>query len=371
MLDSSIQLELPYITKELGGIGGQLRATPDHFLVEEIALYVPHGDGQHLYVNLTKVGKTTKEIQEQLAHLFRLRPGEVSFAGMKDKHARTTQTFSLNVGHQPPSTVEQYIADSIQRIRDNLNVEVHWANLHRNKLRLGHLLGNRFVITITNLEQGLDESVGRAQAIINEMARLGVPNFFGPQRFGATGSNVRQGMAMLMGERNKSARWLRRLLATAYQSYLCNRYLARRLEMGAFSHLLTGDVAKKHATGGMFAVTDAAVEQPRYAAQEISFTAPMYGSKMWAATAAAAELEAEILAESPVTPEHFDAFGVEGTRRLGRLLLPDCTVEANAALQGVTISFSLPKGAFATTILREIMKVDEAQIPTVDDEDAS
>jgi tRNA pseudouridine13 synthase len=178
-------------------------------------------------------------------------------------------------------------------------------------------------------------------------------------------------MAMLMGERNKSARWLRRLLATAYQSYLCNRYLARRVEMGAFTHLLTGDVAKKHATGGMFAVTDAAVEQPRYVAQEISFTAPMYGSKMWAATDEAAALEAEILAESPVTLEHFDAFGVEGTRRLGRLLLPDCTVKANEALQGVTISFSLPKGAFATTILREIMKVDEAQIPTVDDEDES
>jgi tRNA pseudouridine13 synthase len=80
-------------------------------------------------------------------------------------------------------------------------------------------------------------------------------------------------------------------------------------------------------------------------------------------------LEAEILAENPVTLEHFDVFGVEGTRRLGRLLLPDCTVEANEALQGVTISFSLPKGAFATTILREVMKVDEMQIPALEDED--
>ncbi len=116
------------LPKELPGIGGQLRATPDHFLVEEIALYTPQGDGQHLYVNLTKVGLTTKEVQEQLARLFQLRPREVSFAGMKDKHARTTQTFSLNVGHQPPSTVEQFVADAMQRIRDNLNVEVHWAN---------------------------------------------------------------------------------------------------------------------------------------------------------------------------------------------------------------------------------------------------
>jgi tRNA pseudouridine13 synthase len=369
MLDYQVDLQLPYITQEFPGIGGELRATPDHFLVEEIALYTPQGDGQHLYVNLTKIGLTTREVQEQLARLFRLRPNEVSFAGMKDKHARTTQTFSLNVGHQPPGKVEQFVADSIQRIRDHLNVEVHWADLHRNKLRLGHLLGNRFVITITNLESGLDESVARARAIVDEMARVGVPNFFGPQRFGATGSNVRQGMAMLLGERSKSARWLRRLLSTAYQSYLCNRYLARRVEMGAFDHLLTGDVAKKHATGGMFEVADADVEQPRYVAQEISFTAPMYGPKMWAATNEAAALEAEILAESPVQMEHFEAAGVEGTRRLGRLLLPDCTVERNESLEGVTISFALPKGAFATTILREVMKVDEAQIPTVGDED--
>jgi tRNA pseudouridine13 synthase len=369
MIDYPIELELPYVTQDLPGTGGRLRTTPAHFLVEEIALYTPQGNGQHLYVNLTKVGVTTKEVQEQLARLFGLRPSEVSYAGMKDKHARTTQTFSLNVGHQPPDTVEQFVAGSIQRIRDHLNLEVHWANLHRNKLRLGHLLGNRFVITITNLDVGLAESVARAQAIIDEMARVGVPNFFGPQRFGATGSNVRQGMAMLLGERQKAARWLRRLLATTYQSYLCNRYLARRLEMGAFSHLLEGDVAKKHATGGMFAVTDVEVEQPRYAAQEISFTAPMYGPKMWAATGEAAALEAEILAQSQVKMEHFDAAGVEGTRRMGRLLLPDCTVEANEQLQGVTISFSLPKGAFATTILREVMKVDEAQLPAVDEEE--
>jgi len=360
---------LPYISKDLPGTGGELRATPEHFVVEEIALYTPQGDGQHLYVNLTKVGVTTKEVQEQLARLFALRPGDVSYAGMKDKHARATQTFSLNVGHRPPATTEQYVAESMQRIRDNLNIEVNWANLHRNKLRLGHLLGNRFVITITNLAVGLEEAAARAQAISDAMARDGVPNFFGPQRFGATGSNVRQGMELLLGERTKSARWLRRLLTTAYQSYLCNRYLARRMEIGAFSHLLAGDVAKKHATGGMFAVVDAAVEQPRYEAHEISFTAPMYGPKMWAATDASAELEAEVLAESPVTMEHFAAFGVEGTRRLGRLLLPDCSVAPNEALGGLTIAFALPKGAFATTILREIMKVSETQMPEVDDED--
>jgi tRNA pseudouridine13 synthase len=369
MLDSDLKLDLPYISKELPGIGGQLRATPEHFLVEEIPLYVPQGEGQHLYVNITKVGLTTKEVQVQLAQLFHLKPGEVSYAGMKDKLARTTQTFSLNIGHQPPAAIQAFVASATQRIQDHLPLEVNWADFHRNKLRLGHLLGNRFVITVTNLVCDLDEAVVRAQTIVQELVRLGVPNFFGPQRFGSSGSNVRQGMAMLMGERTQADRWLRRMLTTAYQSYLCNRYLTRRIEMGAFTHLLAGDVAKKHATGGMFSVEDVAVEQPRYLAQEISFTAPMYGPKMWAATEAAAALEAEVLAESPVTMAHFEAAHVEGTRRLGRLLLPDCAVEANGALNGLTISFSLPKGAFATTVLRELMKVEVAQIPEIDDDE--
>ena len=102
---------------------------------------------------------------------------------------------------------------------------------------------------------------------------------------------------------------------------------------------------------------------------EDGFTAPMFGPKMWATTDVAAELEAEILAETPVTLAHFDAARMAGTRRLGRLLLTDCTVEKNETLQGLTISFSLPKGAFATTILRELMKVEVAQLPEMDDED--
>src|SRR5690606_33801903 len=98
-----------------------------------------------------------------------------------------------------------------------------------------------------------------------------------------------------------------RFLIGSYQSYLCNRYLVRRVEMGAFEHLLLGDVAKKYATGGMFSVEDLSQEQPRYAQQEISFTAPLYGPRMWEAQAEAGELEAGILAESPVTLEHLAA----------------------------------------------------------------
>ncbi len=166
MLDSLMPLELPYITKEQAGIGGQLRATPEHFVVEELPLYAPSGEGQHLYVNLTKVGVTTKEVQLQLARLFSIRPTEVGFAGMKDKQARTTQTFSLSVGHKAPNFAEE----AAQRIRDELDVEVNWTRFHTNKLRSGHLLGNRFTITVTELACEFEEALARARRIAEVLA---------------------------------------------------------------------------------------------------------------------------------------------------------------------------------------------------------
>ncbi len=136
---------------------------------------------------------------------------------------------------------------------------------------------------------------------------------------------MRQGLAIVQGERSKRDRWLQRFLISAYQSYLCNRYLAQRLELGLFDHLLAGDVAKKYATGGMFDVVDAEAEQPRYAAQEISFTAPLYGPKMWAAKAQRASWKRRA-GSSAGDAGRFPPGAREGTRRMGRLLLHDLTV---------------------------------------------
>lgn len=361
--EDEIVTALPYLTAHLPGVGGQLRASPESFVVEEVGLYEAAGDGQHLYVNLTKVGLTTKEVQAQLEKLFGLERGSVGFAGMKDKVATTTQTFSLNVGHKPAAFAEE----AAQRICAELPVTVNWVRFHRNKLRPGHLLGNRFTITITGLAMTPAIALQRAEAISAEIRRRGLPNFFGVQRIGATGGNVRQGMALLLGERQRADKWLRRFLISSYQSYLCNRYLVRRLEIGAFDHLLRGDVVKKVATGGMFEVEDVEVEQPRYAAQEIHFTAPLYGPRMWAARDEAAALEAEVLATQPVTMTHFAQAHVEGTRRPGRLLAPDLTVRVQG--DALIASFTLTKGAFATIVMRELMKVDEDQLSVIAEDD--
>jgi tRNA pseudouridine13 synthase len=364
MLDSRLDLSVPYITNLLPGIGGQLRLTPDHFVVEEIPLYEPVDEGQHLYVRLTKVDRTTKDVQSMLARLFGIVPGDVGFAGLKDKRARTSQTFSLNVGPQRPGFAEEAAA----RIGAELPLEVHWARFHRNKLKRGHLVGNRFIITVTNLECPVDEALRRAAPIATALAQRGVPNYFGPQRFGVAGDNAEQGLALLLGQRRVQDRWLRQFLVAAFQSYLCNRVLARRVEQGAFDHLLVGDVVKKRQTGGMFVVSDLATDQARYAEREIDFTAPLFGPKMWAAEADAGALEAAVLSETPVGDAQFARLRIEGARRVGRLLLEDLDVRAGSEPDSLTFGFALTKGAFATTVLREFMKVDLAGTPALDDD---
>jgi len=344
-------LELPYMTKDLPGIGGIIKEAYEDFIVEEIAVYEPDDEGQHLLVNLTREGETTRDVARQLSSLLGLRLKNIGFAGLKDKRARATQTFSIPVGHSDQESVD-YIVDAIG---GELPVEVNWARLHRRKLRAGHLLGNRFTITVRSLEIPVEEALSRVRAISGRLHETGLPNFYGRQRFGHDDKNPWRGFEIIKGLRHESDRWLRRLLVTSYLSLLCNRYLARRVEEGLFDRVLRGDIAKKYSTGGLFEVEDVEAEQPRYEAHEISFTAPIYGPKMWEATGPSGELEAGVFKESGITIEELDRLHVTGTRRLGRLL-PE--VEASPRDEGLVLSFTLPKGAYATVVMREFMKKD-------------
>jgi tRNA pseudouridine13 synthase len=345
-----LDLSLPYLTPDLEGIRGRIRAHPEDFMVEEVALYEPSGYGRHLYVNITKRSQTTRDVQLQLAELFSLRPRNIGTAGLKDKHAVTTQTFSIlfeKNGVRPD--------DASTLIEDSLNVKVNWAKFHGNKLRAGHLIGNRFKITITDTHMPPGRAAERSRRIAEAIHRRGLPNYYGEQRIGGDGEKVRDGWAILQGQKKLNDRWLSKLLVSVYRSYLCNRYLAERMRRGLFDRLLLGDIAKKHETGGIFWVNDSSTEQPRYEAQEISFTAPIYGYKMSRPLGEAAALEAEIFVESGVSMETYKRMRVTGTRRFGRLTP---RIDVSEAPGGVQLSFMLHKGGFATTLLREFMKTE-------------
>ncbi len=343
-----IDLSLPYITNELEGIGGKIRDRPEDFIVEEVPLYEPSGVGTHLYANITKKNQTTRDVQIELAKLFKLRTHNIGTAGLKDKNAVTTQTFSALI--QNGMRAE----NATDLIESRLDVNVNWVSFHSNKLRAGHLIGNKFKITITGLRMPTSKAADKAWGIAELIHKHGVPNFYGEQRTGRTREKIRDGWEVLLGEKRIKDKWERKFLISVYQSYLCNRYLAERVNRGLFDRLLQGDIAKKHDTGGIFWVSDVETDQPRYEVQEISFTAPMFGHKMSQPLGESAILEEEILAESEMSMDVFKKAKITGTRRFGRLAPRIDVAETSRGLQ---LSFMLPKGGYATTILREFMKI--------------
>jgi len=350
-----LDFNLPYVTPDLPGIGGAIRARPELFTVVEVPAYEPLGYGDHIYLSITKSEMTTRDTQIAIASLLGLRREDVGHAGLKDKHAVSTQTFSLLLPADEPKEVAKIIESS-------LGVRVNWAKRHPRKLRSGHLKGNTFTITITTPEVSLKVALGRVEEIQSIIARLGIPNYFGSQRIGKDGRNVIDGYDLIKGNYRERNRWLRRFLVSSYLSHLCNRYLVKRLIDGNFLRLLNGDLAKKHDTGGVFTVEDPQVEQPRFEKGEISFTAPIYGYKMREAKNEAKTLEDSIFAKADIALDDLRRVGADGTRRLGRLL-PGIAVEEHP--EGVKLSFTLPAGGYATVVLREFMKneitVDEVE----------
>lgn len=308
-------------------------------MVDEIPAYLPSGTGDHLYLQLRKTGHTTAHVLRELCAQVGVRDRDVGVAGLKDRHAVTTQWISLPAKYE--SRLAAFHLDG---------VEILDTNRHSNKLGLGHLHGNRFTVQIREAAG----QAARAEAILQELVSLGVPNYFGPQRFGLGGLNAEEGLRVLRGESSLTDPRIKRFLTSSVQSAVFNRFVSLRLERGVFRALLLGDMAKKHTTGGVFMVEDPSAESPRAVAGEVSATGTLFGKKTKPLALAAGELEQEALATFDLTPQAFASR--RGDRRLTRVFPSDASVQATA--DGYSVTFGLPKGSFATSVLREIMKVD-------------
>jgi tRNA pseudouridine13 synthase len=333
--------DIPFITSDLPGIGGEIKVKSEDFIVQEIPLYDPTDQGDHLFIRIVREGMTTREVAAALAEKLGVSDADVGYAGLKDKWARVTQTFSAPAPDRP--------LDAVQKMLTDAGLQVEWVRRHIRKLKIGHLLGNAFAVRLV----GADADSRAAENIVEALKTRGLPNFYGPQRFGVDGDNVRRGREALTG-RGPRQRWLRRYLLSAYQAWLFNRYLTARIERGWFNCIQAGDVAKKTDTGGLFDVEDPAVEAPRFEAGAITFTGPIYGRKMRTAKGEPGELEEAILQEADVTPDMLRKAKLDGSRRPGRLNLPDLRLTADE--RGLVFCFALPKGAYATTVLREFTR---------------
>lgn len=332
----------PYLTPDLPGLDGVIRHQARDFQVDEVPAYSPSGQGEHLLVLIEKESLTTRAVFEFLRDRLHINEAHIGVAGLKDKHALTRQWFSI------PARYE----DRLESLAELPGVRVLERGLHPHKLKTGHLRGNRFRILIRPSSDASRLSKGQVEAVFHELKRRGVPNYYGPQRFGIAGMNPVKGYELVKKGKLHSPSWLKKLLLSSLQSLLFNDWLALRMEMGLFDQVIEGDVAKKHDTGGEFVVREAALETPRALRFEISATGPLYGKKYREAEGEARALEDQILQRYDLERHHFASR--RGDRRLIRFPLTESSLEETS--EGLWVSFFLPKGAYATAVLRELMK---------------
>lgn len=344
------------------------RERPEDFLVEEISAYEPSGSGEHLYVRFRKRGLTTLQAVADLARRLGSSPRDAGTAGLKDRHAVAVQTASFPWPMARP--LPEAEALSVE------GLEVLSLARHGNKLRTGHLRGNRFVIVLRELEPSALEGLAAA---FEQLGEAGVPNWFGPQRFGRDGDNAEQARAWLSG-RTPAPRQprIRRLQFSALQSELFHRVLERRVADGSWREPIEGDLAQREGGGPLrsWPLVEREGYEPRRDARDEGGgelipgeesawrpTGPMYGSRVRWPAGPSGELEREVLAAALGDGALLDRWSTlgEGARRVlaltPRRLRAGPTAEGPA---GLRVEFMLPKGAYATTVLGALCQLRDA-----------
>ncbi len=413
MYDPNKDTPLPLLTADLEGVCGDLKARVEDFCVEELPRYEPCGHGTHAYALVEKTGLPTMEVAARIARDLGVARRDIGYAGLKDARAVTRQWMSIE--HVDPARLA---ALNIPRIR------ILATARHTNKLKPGHLAGNRFVIRLRNLDRPPAQAAALAGEIMNVLVRRGVPNYFGPQRFGnrndthllgraictedideffdlflgrpspdesaragaartfyeagdyegaintwpANCADQRRALRALIkadGNRCKAFKsvdkHLRGFFVSAFQSSLFNHCLVAR--MPRIDMLLDGDMACKHINGACFTVEDAALEQPRCDAFEISPTGPLLGHRMYKLAGPAGAIENPILDAAGLTDDHLTTmqhFGGRGGRRTLRFQPRNAVISTPADARGpcLQLQFELDPGCYATGVIREITKSD-------------
>jgi tRNA pseudouridine13 synthase len=341
---SGVQLHEPAVAHpDLPPIGGRVGPEPEDFVVDEVPAYPASGKGEHQYLRVQKRLLTTPELVRRVARACGMNERDVGYAGLKDKYAVTSQWLSV--------ATKKVLSPELDLGPGATLLEL---TRHDNKLRTGHLLGNRFSITLIDVHE---DALGRAQAIAERLRDEGLPNYFGAQRFGHGGRNLPDAISWLSRGGRGRNRFEQKLFPSVVQSEVFNRYLSARLALGK-QQLIEGEVVRLEGAGAMFRVDDVAKEQPRFAARDLHLTGPMPGPKLRPAAGAALALEQRIGSELGLDENMLDALGRQapGTRRDLLSPLRDLSVEdvTDRGTRALRLVFTLPAGGYATEVLRQL-----------------
>jgi tRNA pseudouridine13 synthase len=344
---SSIELPCAY-----GGAAGSgiLKQIPDDFTVEEVLGFTPSGEGEHTFLRIEKTGANTDAIAARIAEFAGVPRMAVSYAGLKDRHARTIQWFSAHLpGKQDPDW----------QLLDNAELRILQACRHNRKLKTGTLKGNRFHLRIRQL--AADQTL--LEQRLQQIADNGVPNYFGPQRFGHHGQNIEKAKALFDGSLNTRNRHLRGIYLSAARSLVFNRVLAERVRQQNWDQALEGDAFTFPDSHSYFcdALTPEIVT--RVATFQIHPSGPLWGKGELPTQAATRALEEAVARQEPELCSGLERGGVEMARRALRINPGEFSWrldEHSADGKQLQITFTLPAGAYATTLLREALTFDAA-----------
>jgi len=325
-------------------LSGVIRTNFSDFKVDERFAFDATGEGEHALLHIKKQDTNTDWLSRQISNLAGVRKVDVSYAGLKDRHAVTTQWFSVWLPGKPDPDWSQLNSD---------NVEILETVRHNRKLRRGSLRGNQFTLIIRNVEGDNSDLEQR----INTIQQEGVPNYFGDQRFGIGGQNLEKAKVMFGGKRVKD-RFKRSIYLSSARSAMFNDVLSQRVKMDKWSKGIAGDVMLLDNSHSYFLATEIDEEiERRLKEHDIHPSGPMWGRGDLLSKLEVAELENTLPAKFEIFDVGLKNARLDQERRSLRLSVNDLKWNYDDAKKNLELSFFLPAGGYATSVLREIIKV--------------
>ena len=326
-------------------VHGRLKTSPEDFRVDEVLGFDADGEGPHALLTVEKRGANTRWVASELARYAGLQPRDVGYAGLKDRNAVTVQHFSLPFEGRAEPDWSALVANDFRVLA---------TARHRRKLKIGALKGNRFRITLRGLSGVVDGLLPKFEAI----ATRGVPNYFGAQRFGHGGANIHKAEAMLVGGRRIHDRRLRGLLLSTVRSLIFNGLLSERVDAGNWDRALPGEVLMLDGSRSIFRgdVADSMLAA-RLAENDVHPTGVLWGRGELASSDEVRGLEEAAAQAHAELAKGLEKAGVDAARRALRLPVRELAWEQTDA-HTLTLGFILPAGAYATTVLRELVETE-------------